>query len=65
MNSQIMMESIRYKCLNYSHFHQDCFLKFINTSPINKKDLVQSKCDGFKSPSECCWFKDMDYASYL
>lgn len=54
------------RCLNYSHFVKGCYLLSIPDKNllVNKKDLIK-KCDGFKLSSECCWFKDIDYADYL
>lgn len=50
-------------CLNFALAHGKCGLLFIQRGLIiNKKDLIP-KCDGYKSPSECAWYK-ADYASF-
>ena len=59
-----MMEGMRYKCINHSHILKGCQLLTTNGLLIDKKDLIPN-CDGYKMPSECCWFKDMDLVHYV
>jgi len=59
-----MLEEMRYRCINYSHVLRCCQLLVTNGLLIDKNDLIKN-CDGFKLPSQCSWFKDMEYADYV
>lgn len=50
-------------CLNFAPAHKKCGLLFIQRGLIiNKEDLIKT-CDGYKSPSDCTWYKP-DYANF-
>lgn len=44
------------RCENYSIENRQCKFWYTPTAMMNLKDLIP-ECDGFKSLSECAWYK--------
>lgn len=43
-------------CLHYSKENKGCKFSYTPNPLINMLDIIP-QCDGFKSHSECCWYR--------
>lgn len=50
------MQDKKVLCLNWSKANKQCRFCYTENLMINPLDIIP-QCDGFKTESQCCWFK--------